>query len=101
MKIWLTKENLDTVQDPGKFVLDEQMQSIFTENGFKIEDLVKKDQVYASSLLMVEDPERLEKLLGFLEERRMKVVQKIKLDLKVMNSPRLEEKEYEKRLLEK
>lgn len=101
MKIWLTKENLDNVQDPDKFVLDEQMQSIFTKNGFKIEDLVRKDEVYASNLLMVEEPEKLEKLLSFLEERRLKVVQKIRQELEMLSSSRLEEKEYEKKFLEK
>lgn len=69
MKIWLTSENLELVQEPEKFALDEQMQSIFERNGFRLQDLVKKDQLYASSLLMVEDPEKQEKLLNFLEER--------------------------------
>lgn len=47
MEVWLTKDNVENVQDPKKFLLSEQIQSIFAKNGFNIIDLVKKDHLYA------------------------------------------------------
>lgn len=37
-------------------------------------------------MMMVDEPEKLEKLLRFLEERRQKIIRTIRLELSLLNS---------------